>query len=125
MKILPGTRLLITMGIGLASGAAILVFARTPTPTPTSKDFQFHLVIKCSEQKIDSFNKALNYWKGRNQPPRDDDYKILYDSGHPEEGNYPEDSATPCPDKPTSNVTQHLATNNAEDLRKFLKKLNQ
>ena len=123
MKILLGTRLLVVMGIGLVCGAGILVFAQTPTPTPKPEDLRFHLVIKCSQQKDGSYVNALQYWKHRPNK-RDDDYKIRYENGHPEEGGYPEAPAPAC-DRPNSNVTQHLATNSAEDLRTFLKKLNQ
>ena len=120
MKTLPGTRIIVVMAIGLVSGAAILVFAQPPTTTPKPEDLPFHLTVRCAHRKADSYNYALNYWKHRTNH-RPDDYKILYDSGYPEEGSYP-DSAPAC-GRPNSNVTQHLATNNSKDLVTFLKKL--
>ena len=114
MKTLPRTRIIIVTAISSICFAAVLVFAKPLTPTPTTKDnFKLHLQLREAQCVKGEYDKALSDWKSK-PGHNDHDHHIHYDNGA-WDGDYSRKAS-----KPNSNVTQHLATQNAQDLIDFL-----
>ena len=112
MKTLSRTRLIVVTATGLLSVAAGLVFAKPHTPTPTPPPiFKFQLKLKEAHCDCTKYNDALAEWKKK---PGHDQHI------HYNEWPWNEDCSGNTGTKPNSNVTQHLATQNAKDLIDFL-----